>query len=106
MQLRELLTTTIRNVPKITIKNGITTYQAAISRSPRKGQMIFAIIGKKMFWSKTLSQFQNKKKNSKKYIRKKKESKIKNFTKTKMGASKAKKIRGDEHGEIDVFLKY
>ena len=62
MQLRELLTTIIRNVLKITIKNGINPYEPAINRSIRKGQMIFAIIRKKMVSSKILSQFQNRKK--------------------------------------------
>ena len=59
-----------------------------------------------MFSEKLLSQFQTRKKFKKNHKEKKTNSKIKNFTKTKMGGSKAKKIRGAENGEKGVFLKF
>ena len=60
-QLRELITTTLRDAPKGNIKKGINHYQAAINLTTRHKDRSFPIFRWKKFLKESLRQSQNTK---------------------------------------------
>ena len=66
MQLRQLLTTTLRHAPKKYIKKGITHYQAAINLTTLDEDKTFVIFRWKTLFKESLGQSQNTKQFKKK----------------------------------------